>query len=1197
MIKMLLKPLLALILSRGALVLVGILSIALLIWFMGHHIGLDQNGKILAIGALIIAYLLFSLIKALVVWIRGRRLKRQLNKLQSADGTTSPLESKLDQVIKELKASELGSRYRGSSALYALPWYMVIGPSAAGKSTFFAKSGLNFPLKDNERFHVSGIGGTKDCDWWFSDQAILIDTAGRYTQEDENEEWLTFLRLLKANRSVLPINGVLLALPLDMLLQASNEERETHVKYLRARIQEVVRELGVMFPIYLVITKCDLLRGFEAFFDDLSESEVKQPWGVYLLEESEDKKTDIRQLIRKHLTQLHERLLEQRNAKLNLARNKGQRVDIYQFPSQFSGATEKLQEFTDLLFKANPYHETPWFAGLYFTSSTQEGIPLERKPNALKNVFAAMTGQRPRYQEPRSYFIDQLFTRVIFPLQHAVRGNRKRQRFHLIAKASCFIAASVVLTFSGITLVGAYTANQRLLTNYETQAKTLTTRLTDQNSTELERFDALVGIYQHHNKLNSISTYSPVAMIRRHNLIETHAEPMKALFVSTLQEEIESRVVPLLQQQLAEHNLSWPESEETQRERMRASYYGLLESYMMLTSHRQHYSEARVASTLSQLWYQSFGEDNLLLSYEQEGHLMQLMMSEYLREVHARRTENHGNPWLAGRDLIRAAQSNLTTQADADLLYQQVQRAGESRFRMVTLNTMVDRDFANALRSDHNIPGIYTREAWEQFVSSEIRSLADKAMTGDWVLGGLVNPDQAAPDQRQIRQLEQQIRQRYFQDYVNHWTQLIESLSLPSYSNVNEALANIKAISEPQGPIASVFHRLADELQLKEAPLSASGLADRASQQLRDNDAEPGTERLIEDFARLAERLLRLAAPVDGQSASPIVTTYLQELDALAIELEFLANASDSDREARRYAEDVLSGNAGGKQLYTTHIAINNLIRDLDRANRDSVQELMHQPVNQAWRVILSGAHRSLQQQWESRVYSAYSSNMEGRFPFADSAAESSPQDVSNILHPDRGVLWAFFEEELQPFLNRSGDRWVARQWLGRGLNFNNQFLEALPRADRIAQGLFRPGSEQIGMDYALYPIQVPGVTESYFENNGQSYRYRNEPQEWRNFQWNAHSQSGQARVYARHGQQSNIASLQQEGYWAFIRLLHQADIIHLRGTEFELTWSINNGTGRAAQARFRIRADREGSVLNRTLFQQFSLPRQIFRG
>lgn len=62
--------------------------------------------------------------------------------------------------------------------LYQLPWYVIIGAPGAGKTTALVNSGLHFPLAD--RFGKSalrGVGRTRNCDWWFTNDAVLLDTA------------------------------------------------------------------------------------------------------------------------------------------------------------------------------------------------------------------------------------------------------------------------------------------------------------------------------------------------------------------------------------------------------------------------------------------------------------------------------------------------------------------------------------------------------------------------------------------------------------------------------------------------------------------------------------------------------------------------------------------------------------------------------------------------------------------------------------------------------------------------------------------------------------------------------------------------------------------------------------------------------------------------------------------------------------
>ena len=163
---------------------------------------------------------------------------------------------------------------------------MLIGPPGAGKTTALVNSGLKFPLSRGATpAAVAGVGGTRYCDWWFTEDAVLIDTAGRYTTQDsdakaDQQSWFAFLDLLKKNRPRQPINGVLVAISLEDLMIMSPAEINAHANAIRARLLELHDRLKVDFPVYALFTKADLVAGFMEFFAGLGENGRKQVWGA-----------------------------------------------------------------------------------------------------------------------------------------------------------------------------------------------------------------------------------------------------------------------------------------------------------------------------------------------------------------------------------------------------------------------------------------------------------------------------------------------------------------------------------------------------------------------------------------------------------------------------------------------------------------------------------------------------------------------------------------------------------------------------------------------------------------------------------------------------------------------------------------------------------------------------------------------------
>ena len=164
----------------------------------------DEFWVRLAIVVLIVA------VAALLVYLDIRRRRQASAEIEKAvtaasepEGDASVLQEKMRDALATLRRA----KGKGGDVLYDLPWYVIIGPPGAGKTTALINSGLKFPLaRGGTPEAIAGVGGTRYCDWWFTEEAVLIDTAGRYTTQDsdpkgDRKSWLSFLDLLKRRSS------------------------------------------------------------------------------------------------------------------------------------------------------------------------------------------------------------------------------------------------------------------------------------------------------------------------------------------------------------------------------------------------------------------------------------------------------------------------------------------------------------------------------------------------------------------------------------------------------------------------------------------------------------------------------------------------------------------------------------------------------------------------------------------------------------------------------------------------------------------------------------------------------------------------------------------------------------------------------------------------------------------------------------
>ena len=379
------------------------------------------------------------------------------------------LQQQIQGGISALKSSSLGGKARGAAALYALPWYAIIGPPGAGKTTALKHSGLQFPYADSS---VRGVGGTRNCDWWFTNEAILLDTAGRYTTEHEDQsEWFAFLEMLRKYRGNKPLNGLILAISVTDILDANESQLEDTGRKLRTRIDEVMTKLRMELPVYVFVTKCDLIAGFNEFFGDMRKSDRQQPWGMTL--GLREPKTDPGGIFAREFDILVQRIHARVIKRLASERNRQAREAIYQFPLELAGLKKNLKDLVAQVFTVNAFQGTPNFRGLYLTSGTQMGAPMGRvlaRMGQAMGIRPSQLVEQPRV-ESKSYFLYDAFTKVMFPdAEIAARSQGELRRQRLMRIAVSIAALSIAVAFA-IPSVISFVNNRALLASSRAAAE------------------------------------------------------------------------------------------------------------------------------------------------------------------------------------------------------------------------------------------------------------------------------------------------------------------------------------------------------------------------------------------------------------------------------------------------------------------------------------------------------------------------------------------------------------------------------------------------------------------------------------------------------------------------------------------------------------------------------------------------------
>ena len=271
-------------LKRGFLILLGFLLLAIFVWVAGPYFAFASYrplepvfNRLVVIGVIVLLWILWGIVKRLRALAASDRLfTAVLKQAHPEENQPSAEVVRLRERFEEGVATLKQQQRQGGKSLYDLPWYIIIGAPGSGKTTALMNSGLKFPLEQRVgKGALRGVGGTRNCDWWFTDEAVLLDTAGRYTTQDsdptsDREGWSEFVGLLKQHRRRRPLNGVILTISAADLLTLSGTDREMQIEAARRRLNELNRELGINLPVYVMVTKCDLVVGFAEYFEDLS---------------------------------------------------------------------------------------------------------------------------------------------------------------------------------------------------------------------------------------------------------------------------------------------------------------------------------------------------------------------------------------------------------------------------------------------------------------------------------------------------------------------------------------------------------------------------------------------------------------------------------------------------------------------------------------------------------------------------------------------------------------------------------------------------------------------------------------------------------------------------------------------------------------------------------------------------------------
>lgn len=1193
------------------LIVLGVIAFSVAVWFAGPLIGYGETRPLEGgFTRGLIIFLAFAILIGCYgfVWYRKRQaekaLEEALKETEETDAEASILSEKMADALETLKRSS-GKR----TFLYDLPWYMIIGPPGSGKTTALVNSGLKFPLQqDGGPSSISGVGGTRYCDWWFTEEAVLIDTAGRYTTQDSDADadkrnWIGFLNLLKRNRPKQPINGVIIAISLEDLMTLSEQEVRAHALAIRKRLLEVHEELKVDFPVYALFTKADLISGFTEYFGNFTESRRRKVWGHTF--QTEDRKRNMIANLPAEYDALVTRLTEETPDRLHEEPDPIARIGIFGFPAQVANLRDIVNGFLNTVFEKTRYHANAHLRGFYFSSGTQEGTPFDQLLGVMAKNFRGQSADGAYAGAGRSYFLHDLLRSVIFEEAGWVSRDMSAVRRAMILRYGSFAAIGLATFLVGGGWLWSYFNNKALIDNTEKAASEYRVIAAPVLETDVVKDADFHVVLDLLHKLR----YMPTGYANRNYVIPmeeglglSQRERLVSSSVTSYRDALErmfrSRLILRLERQIQE-NINEP-----------IFVYEAIKVYLMLGGKAPRVDKELIVAWMTRDWEDNIypGAANAKGRQDLELHLRAMLDLDIGRpptfELNGPMVES-AQQTLARMNVADRAYALIKSQAITAAIEDWVVSAVGGPDTALVFETVDGSDI-----EDLAVSGFYTYRGFHEYFLGQLAEVADKLINEQWVMGE-AGEQSAVEDQ--FKRLGPDLLDLYRKDFIQAWEKVLSNIRLRSMSADKPQYIVLSAASSATSPVRQMFESIARETRLTEDQEGNEGLIESLGsggggigQELAGDVARIAAQRAEARAGGLARIGINLALRksqrragfgssgggggssgrpripganieayfkpyhvlIDGDPGARPIDTLIQNFNEIYQSLALMAsNPSQAQQATNKLQVEVVNLRANASRLP----------KPLARMVQASAEEFDGDAADTSI--------AQLSQALNGTVTRACQRVVANRYPFANSRRDVPIGDFARIFAPN-GVIDRFFVQNLAPMADMSGDVWKWKQDTRLGRELSNKTLRDFQRAAQIREAFFPSGGTMPSVQVTVFPKTLSGDAEmALLEVNGNVLQAEHATSRPQSFLWPGAGSAGSASITIAPEIPGRRSEVRQNGPWAFKRLL-EAGSLSRRGDELAARFVIG---GR--EVSYRIQVGSLSNPLTLKALRQFKCP------
>ena len=1053
----------------GLMSFYGIVSMT--VWIFGSKLGFTGVTDRIVIIVLILLTMPFALV---IGYVSSRRAKKkEAAALEAANAANEPnavaqvaqktaapvgnfddLNKSAEEVVQFLKSSNLGEG--GKDAVYGLPWYVVAGTPRAGKSSLVLGSNLNFQTLPSQRqSEQKFVRPTGNIDWRVTSDAVFIDTAGRYQSEGvDAEEWSAMLEAIKKYRPNRPLDGFLLAVNTEKILNADEREIEETAKVLRARLDDAMQRIKVRFPVYLVFTNADSIEGFRDSFSTSKNEGKTLVWGSTIpLEKSES----AAQMFDGEYEILHSSIMKRRLVRLSAPFPPVRQLRIFNFPLHFGSARRKLGAFVATLFRPNPFSENPFLRGFYFTAAPTRARGHGQAPPQPQTVG-------------ETYFTERLFRDVVLRDKDLVRTfQEQRQRPPILGWLLTGLAAFAILFFLVMAGVSLLSNKQLLAEAGERGEKVLTIVKSDAGKNPLEKkeedtrreLNATEDLRELLVKLDDYERNGAPFKMRfgMYSGNEVYRKNLLPIYFSVIEQRFKAPTVRRVESELRKFSASNPVANPSQLsekdEQMLGKYYDLLKAYLMLSGEYKDKAEAsHLSNTLKEYWTaESKIPADLNLTAQQQLDFWAKQVDRSDAEVSFPRINLDGK-------LIADTRRKLQAFPPVFRYYKrrvtEISKTVDEKVGAATTEAILARGDATSsfIEGNYTVPSAYTLEGY-QLMKTAINEADQKLSEDDWVMG-----EQGKKEFAQSTDAST-LETRYFRDYADHWRAFVKGVSVRPYKSKEDAENALQEFSSANSPLQVLLSEINRNTNLSAKP-EAVGWIDwlKSFVQPAPTSTSGGTTQVEKEFRPLVSFMGGKA-----QADSAPIERYQTEIGK--IQNRFNGISADQLKEI---AQELANEKDDRLKLRAGDTAIGNLTKNFNETPAgQELATLLQEPLGNLKALLGTDAKSQLSKSWNEQLL-VQAKEIEKGFPFENGETEADLNKLKDFLNPTDGKLSRFYDERLKKYFEESGGQLKVKET--SEVKFSDEFVAYLNNAFNLRKALFGSNpTVQFEYEFQLKPV------------------------------------------------------------------------------------------------------------------------------